>query len=89
MFDFKFLLSSGSVNRRSRIKQACGEHIHKNVNTPHPTLIPTPSQRSKCFVRMYIWTLVHPTPPQSPPQENVLFAQKKLKNTQVPPDLQS
>ena len=46
MFDFKFLLSSGSVDRGSRIKQACGEqYIHTNVNTPHPTPIPTPKKR--------------------------------------------
>ena len=42
MFELKILLSSGSVDHGSRIKQAWGEHVHKNINTSHPTPIPTP-----------------------------------------------
>ena len=45
MFEFKILLSSGSVDRGSRIKEACGEHVHMNINTPHTSPIPTPKKR--------------------------------------------
>ena len=65
MFELKILLSSGSVDHGSRIKQAWGEHVHKNINTSHPSPIPTPVSAAS-VVSMYIWTLIHPTPAQSP-----------------------
>ena len=91
--DLNFLLSSGSVDRGSRIEQACGEHIHKNVNTPHLTQIPTPvSAASVSWECTYDVSTSHPTPPQCPPQKNVVFAVFARKNAQkqsVPPDLRS
>ena len=86
MFEFKILLSSGSVDRGSRIKQACGELVNKNVTTPHPTPIPTPVKR---VVSMYIWTLIHPTPDQSPPQKTWYSREKNAQNHAVPPDVRT
>ena len=40
MFELKILLSSGSVDHGSRIKQAWGEHVDKNINTKQALFFP-------------------------------------------------